>query len=96
MSINELAEMVFTASWWGLVFGAALTLISTLAAFWSSGIRDEASSKKIYHLEQKTAWRQLTDRQSNAIIDFAKAKKPTIAFLVISGDAEIYLLTRFR
>jgi hypothetical protein len=43
----DTANLVYVVSWIGLIIGAILTAVATLAAFWSSAVRDKHSDTQI-------------------------------------------------
>jgi hypothetical protein len=49
-----LANAIYTTSWIGLLFGAAITAIATGAAYWSSTVRDRYSDERTAVLEAST------------------------------------------
>ena len=54
LSHIELADRVYPISWVGLIVGALLTAVATLAAFWASGVREMHADARTASLEATT------------------------------------------
>lgn len=79
-SINA-ANLVYGISWIGLIVGAILTAVSTLGAFWASGIRDKHSDQQIAqaHAIGEQAKAQAADANARAAEANQKAEEEKLA-----------------
>ena len=91
----ETANTVQSIAWIGLIGGATLTLIATMALFWASGVRDRHSEHQIAaartdyeQLKQQVEPRRITEAQAQTIASAIQRTGLRASIFVTTSDPE--------